>query len=179
MEESNNKTATVMVVSGDMDKVLVAFIVATGFASMGVQTKMWFTMYGANCLKRRRGLLHSWFHRPAKETQPYRRMDTDTFLQKGFEMLNRGGPGYLPLSRHNLFGLGPLILNYILKRKGIPNVEQFIQLAEELGISFTICQICVDALALDTSDLVASDVNVKGVAQYMKDAMDSHYNIVL
>ena len=174
-----NKTATVMVVSGDMDKILVAFVIATGLASMGVETKMWFTMYGANCLKRRRGLFYRWFHHPLEHTQQYRRMNTDTLLQQGFEMLNRGGAGYLPLSRLNLFGLGPLILNYILKRKGIPSVEQFIHLAEELNIGFTICQICVDALALDTSDLIVSKVDVKGVSQYMKDCMDSHYNVVL
>ena len=177
--EDDNKTATIMVVSTDMDKVLVAFIVATGFASMGVKTKMWFTMYGANCLRQPRGIFYRWFHHPAEHTQKYRRINTDTFLQQGFEMLNRGGPGYLPLSRLNLFGLGPLILNYILKRKGIPNVEELIHLAEELGIEFTICQICVDALALDTSDLVISKVSVNGVSQYMKDCMDSHYNIVV
>lgn len=175
----SNKTATIMVLSGDMDKVLVAFMVATGFAAMGVETKMWFTLWGANCLKKRRGLFHAWFNRPAENTQQHRHMDTDTFLQKGIEMLNRGGAGFLPLSRLNLFGLGPIIFKYILKRKGIPGLEELIHCAEEMNISFTICQICVDALALDTTDLMVSTFEVKGVSQYMKDSMASHYNIII
>ncbi len=173
------KSATIMVVSGDMDRALVAFTIATGLASMGVNTKMWFMMYGINCLKRRRGLFYRWFHRPSVESQAFRRRESDSLLQQGFEMLNRGGAGHLPLSRLNLFGLGPLAMNYILKRKGIPNVEQFIHLAEEIGISFSLCQICVDTLALDTSDLVISQFSVKGVSQYMQDSMSAHYNIVL
>lgn len=83
------------------------------------------------------------------------------------------------MSRLNLFGLGPVIFNYILKRKNIPTVEEFIYSAEQLGIQFTICQACTDALALDTDDLIVKNADVKGVSQYMKDSMDAHYNIFI
>lgn len=174
------KTATIMLMSGEADKALIAFMIATGFAAMGVQVKMWFTLWGANCLRRRRGLLHAWFRRRGRLEASVRRTDNDTVLQNMVDMLNRGGAAHLPLSRLNLLGLGTPIFNALLKRKSVAGLEELIRMADELGIEFTVCQICVDALALDPEDLVVSrPVAVKGVSQYMKDAMSSHYNTVI
>ena len=174
------KKATIMLISGDMDKALVAFLIATGYAAMGIETKMWFTIWGANCLKRRRSIFHIFFGKPQSKISAFRQTETDTVTQKIVEMVNLGGANHLPLSRINLFGLGPKIFNILLKQKNIPTLEELILLAEELGISFTICQICVDALALDTSDLIVTkNIDVKGVSQYVKDSIDSHYNAVI
>ncbi len=175
-----DKNATILIYSTDMDKVLFALIIATGFRAMGVNVKLWFTMWGANCLKRRRSLWHLWRHRHNPESNTrYRRVETDTLLQAMVEIMNRGGPGHLPLSRLHLFGLGPMIFKRILKKKNIPSIEEFIYTARDMDIPFIICQICTDALALDINDLIIDEVEVKGVSQYMKDAMDAHYNIVL
>ena len=174
------KQATIMVISADMDKVIVAFLIATGYAAMGIKTKMWFTVLGANCLKRRRSIYHVLFGRGKQSDSQYRRKETDSFVQTMVEALNRGGANHLPLSQINLLGAGPKIFNFLLRRKNIPTLEDLIYLAEELGITFTICQICVDALALDTSDLIVSkNVDVKGVSQYVKDSVASHYNAVI
>lgn len=174
------KQATIMVISADMDKVIVAFLIATGYAAMGIKTKMWFTILGANCLKRRRSIFHTLFGRSKQADSQYRRKETDSVVQTMVETLNRGGANHLPLSQINLFGAGPKIFNFLLRRKNIPTLEELIYLAEELGISFTICQICVDALGLDTSDLIVSkNVEVKGVSQYVKDSMASQYNAVI
>lgn len=175
----NKKKATIFLFSDSMDKTLIAFIIATGYAAMGVEVKMWFTLWGANCLRVRRGMFHSWFrNRKHQGGEEFRRMETDMVLQKMVDMLNRGGANHLSLSKLNLLGLGPVIFNTILKRKKIPNVAEMIEQSKQLGISFTICQICVDSLALDTNDLIV-DADVKGVSQYMKDAMDAHYNVFI
>ena len=174
------KQATIMVVSADMDRVIAAFLIATGYAAMGIKTKMWFTILGANCLKRRRSIFHILFGRKNQGDSQYRRTETDSVVQTMVETLNRGGANHLPLSRVNLFGAGPKIFNYLLRRKNIPTLEDLIYLAEELDISFTICQICVDALGLDTADMIVSkNVEVKGVSQYVKDSISSQYNAVI
>ena len=174
------KQATIMVVSADMDKALSAFLIATGYAAMGVETKMWFTIFGVNCLKRRRNIFHALFSPRNQRISAYRHTETDSVLQSAVKVLNQGGAGKLPLSQLNLFGLGAKIFNYLLRRKQIPNVEELIYLAEDLGITFTICQVCVDALGLDTSELIVTkNVTEKGVSQYVKDSMASHYNAVI
>lgn len=177
---TDKNKATIMLFSTDLDKVLTAFIISTGFAAMGTQVTMWFTIWGANCLKRRRGLWHRFLNADTPgEGSQYRRVETDIVLQKLVEMLNRGGPGHLPMSRLHLFGLGPLVFNAILKAKKIPNVEQLVYTAQQLGVRFTVCQMCVDALALDTSDLIVDTAEIKGVSQYLKDVQDAHYNIFI
>ncbi|BBP01567.1 DsrE/DsrF/DrsH-like family protein [Sulfuriferula nivalis] len=172
--------ATIMVISADMDKVMSAFLIATGYAAMGIKTNMWFTIFGANCLKRRRGILHTLLGKRRQDNSPYRRQESDSIVQTMVEAVNLGGANHLPLSQINFFGIGPKIFNFLLRRKNIPTLEEFIYLAEDLGVSFTICQICVDTLGLDTSDLIVSkNVQVKGVSQYVKDSMASHYNAVI
>ncbi len=180
-EDMKNKKGTIMLLSGDMDKALIAFMIATGYAAMGVEMKMWFTLWGANCLKKRKSWLDILFKRQRYDKEKeshYRVMETDTVFQDMVEMLNGGGANHMPLSRLNLMGMGPMIFNHLLKKKYLPNVEQLIYASVDLEIEFTICQICVDALGLSLDDLIVP-AQVKGVSSYMQDAMDAHFNVII
>lgn len=46
------KAMTIILHSGDMDKALAAFILATGAAAKGIQTTMFFTFWGLNIIKK-------------------------------------------------------------------------------------------------------------------------------
>ena len=172
-----DKKVTILLQSGDLDRALSAFILANGYAALGAEVKMWFMIWGHNCLKKRRSLFS--FRRkpdPAREGA-YRVLETDNILQPLVELLNRGGPGHLPLSRLNLMGLGPLILGTMLKKKSIPNLEELIHSADDLGVQFIMCQICFDAFGLSIDDLIVPNVQVRGVAAYAKDTMEAHVNL--
>lgn len=174
-----NRKATILLQSGDMDKALCAFIFANGFAALGMEVKMWFMLWGHNCLKRRKSLFS--FRRkpdPAREGV-YRVLETDNILQPMVEMLNRGGADHLPLSRLNLMGLGPLLLGKMLKKKNIPSLEELIKSADDLGVKFIMCQICFDALGLSVDDLIVPHVEVRGVSAYAKDTMEAHVNLFI
>lgn len=175
----DDKKVTILLQSGDMDKALTAFIFANGYAALGVEVKMWFMIWGHNCLKRRRGLFS--FRRkpdPAKEGM-YRVLETDNFLQPLVEMFNRGGANHLPLSRLNLLGLGPVLLGKMLKKKGVPSLEELIKSADDLGVKFKMCQICFDAMGLSVEDLIVPNVEVMGVTAYAKDTMEAHVNLYI
>ena len=47
----NNKS-TLIVFSGDLDKAIASFIIATGSAAMGNQVTMFFTFWGLNILRK-------------------------------------------------------------------------------------------------------------------------------
>jgi peroxiredoxin family protein len=174
-----NKKGTIFLLSGEMDKALAAFIIATGFAALGVEMKMWFMIWGHNCLKKRRGLF-SRRRKPSPTREgTYRDLETDSILQPMVEMINRGGANHLPLSQLNLMGLGPKLFSKMLKKKNIPCLEELIQEADELGVQFIICQVCCDALGLSVDDLIVPNVEVKGVSSYMKDTMDSQVNLFI
>ena len=172
--------ATILLQSGDLDKALCAFIFANGYAALGIQVKMWFMIWGYNCLKKRKSLF-SFFRSnqdPVKEGG-YRVLETDNFLQPMVEILNRGGVHHLPMSRLNLMGLGPRLFNRMLKRKSIMGLEELIKSAVDLGVKFKMCQICFDALGVSVDDLIVPSVEVKGVADYAKDTMEAHVNLFI
>jgi peroxiredoxin family protein len=174
-----NKKGTILLFSGEMDKALTAFIIATGFAALGVEMKMWFMIWGHNCLKKRRSIFSLRRKPDPSKEGTYRVLETDTILQPMLEMINRGGADHLPLSQLNLMGLGPLLLGKMLKKKNIPSLEELIKSADDLGVKFIMCQICFDALGLSVDDLIVPNVEVKGVSAYMKDTMEAHVNLFI
>ena len=174
-----SKKVTILLQSGDLDKALCAFIFANGYASLGVEVKMWFMIWGHNCLKKRRSLF-SFGRRPDPAREgAYRVLETDNILQPLVEMLNRGGADHLPLSQLNLMGLGPRILRAMLKKKNIPSLEELIRSADDLGVKFIMCQICFDAFGLSADDLIVPNVEVKGVAAYAKDTLEAQVNLFI
>ncbi|MBI4956059.1 MAG: DsrE/DsrF/DrsH-like family protein [Myxococcales bacterium] len=176
----DGKKATILLQSGELDKALSAFIFANGYAALGIDTTMWFMIWGYNCLKRRRSLLASFRrkHDPAREGA-YRVLQTDSVLQRLLELLNRGGAGHLPLGRLNLMGLGPALFDKLLKRKGIMTLEELIQSAVDLGVKFKMCQICFDAMGVSVDDLIVPNVEVKGVSEYARDTLEAHVNLFI
>ena len=176
----NKKSATILLQSGDLDKALCAFIFANGYASLGIDVKMWFMIWGYNCLKKRRSLF-SVFRRKADPVREgaYRMLETDNILQPMVELLNRGGVHHLPMSRLNLLGLGPFLFDKMLKKKGIMGLEELIRSADELGVKFKMCQICFDSMGISVDDLIVPNVEVKGVAEYAKDTMEAHVNLFI
>src|SRR3972149_574957 len=54
MVENNKKKKLAMVVfSGDLDKLMAAFIIATGAAASNIEVTMFFTFWGLRALKKR------------------------------------------------------------------------------------------------------------------------------
>src|SRR5262245_45589197 len=45
--------ASLVVFSGDLDRVLAAFVIATGAAAAGLQTSIFFTFWGLSAIKRK------------------------------------------------------------------------------------------------------------------------------
>lgn len=180
LPKDSQKKSTIMLVSGELDKALLAFDIATGHAAMGNEVTMWFTLYGVNCLKKPKPWysLDKWLPRQHASGSG-RNIRTDHFFQNVVRLLNRDGANHIPLSQLNFFGLGPWILNQIMRRKGIPTLDQLICYAVELGIQFRICQICVDALALNVEEDLIVPAEALGVSTYTLDTMNAHYNVVI
>ncbi len=173
------RKGTVLLVSGDFDRALLAFEVAAGFQAMGMEMSMWFVLYGVNCIKKPQPFLapRKWWGRKRKPS-PGRNPDTDIWLQHIVRALNRDGAQHLPLSQLNFGGLGSWIMRTIMRRKGMAQIEDLINMSRELGVRFVVCQVCVDALALTIPDDLVVDAELKGVSAYYLAVAESHYNAV-
>ena len=79
--------ATIIVFSGDMDKVFAAFLIATGAAAAGMDTTLFFTFWGLNAIQK-----GNWTGKG--------------FMAKMLGLLNRGGVNRLGPSKFNFGGMG-------------------------------------------------------------------------
>jgi peroxiredoxin family protein len=171
------KSGTILLVSGELDKAILAFEIAAGFQAMGMEMSMWFVLYGANCLCKPRSRFSpaKWFGKLRGGLG--RSTETDVALQHVVRGLNHQGAGNLPLSQLNYWGIGPKIIRHIMRRKGMAQLDDLVRHAKDIGVRFTICQICVDAMALSVPDDLIVEAEVKGVSAYYLEVAAADYNV--
>jgi predicted peroxiredoxin len=64
-----------------------------------------------------------------------------------------------------------------MRRKGMAQLEDLIRGARDIGVRFTICQICVDAMAFSVPDDLIVAADVKGVSAYYLEVAAADYNV--
>ena len=148
--------ATIVVFSGDLDKVLASFVIATGAAAAGLETSMFFTFWGLCALKKE-----------ASTAAPGR-----TLKEKMFAMMTPSSSKKLGVSRMNFFGIGAMMLRSMMEEKGIASLEELMEIAKDLGVKIIACTMSMDAMGVSKDELVDNLV-YGGVATYMADASRS------
>ena len=154
--------ATIVVFSGDLDKVLAAFVIATGAAAAGLETAMFFTFWGLCVLKKNGATAGS--ERSLKE--------------KMFALMTPAGSEALGVSRMNFFGIGARMLRAMMKEKGIASLEELMEVARDLGVKIIACTMSMDAMGVSKNEL-ADGLEYGGVATYMADACRSKVTLFI
>ncbi|MCG7406709.1 FAD-dependent oxidoreductase [Paenibacillus sp. ACRRX] len=154
-------SATMVVFSGELDKAIASFIIASGAAAMGKKVTMFFTFWGLSILKR--------------SDAP--RTDKDTF-GKMFSMMLPGSAKQLPLSKMNFGGIGPKMIETMMARKNVDSLETLMNNAMEAGVKFVACTMSMELMGF-TADELLPGVQLGGVATYLSDADDSGLNLFI
>jgi peroxiredoxin family protein len=150
----------VVVFSGDLDRVLAAFIIATGAAAMGQQVSMFFTFWGLSVLK--------------KDKQ----LSGKTLFQKMMTVMSPGSSKDLPVSKMNYFGVGAQMLRSMMKEKNVNSLEEMISLARELGVRMIACEMSRDLTGIKEPELVAG-LECGGVASFLADSLKSRTSLFI
>jgi len=160
-EPSVRDGVTIVVFSGDFDRVQAAFNIAVGAASSGLPVTMFFTFWGLDVITR----------------PDARRIGRDP-LRTAFRWLKPGGATRLPLSRFNFLGLGPVLMRRLMGEFKMPTVDEMVTLAQGLGVKLVACTITMGVMGLTTEDLIAVD-SYAGVATYLDDARSRTVNLFI
>ena len=152
---------TIVVFSGDFDRVQAAFNIAVGAASSGMPVTMFFTFWGLDVITR----------------PDARRLGRDP-LRTAFRFLKPGGAGRLPLSRFNFLGLGPVLMRRLMGQFRMPTVPEMLELARSLDVKLVACTITMGVMGLSADDLVEVD-SYAGVATYLRDAQAGAVNLFI
>ncbi len=141
---------TIAVLSGDLERALAAFMLATTGASMGMKVSMFFTFWGLNIIKKNEGGIKS-----------------KGLMRKMLNLMNRGGSKRLTLSRFHMFGLGTWMMKGLMKDTNMPSVDEFIILAHEMGVELIGCTTTCGVMGIPAEeDTFRSEVDTLSGAAY-------------
>ncbi|MCI4398595.1 MAG: DsrE/DsrF/DrsH-like family protein [Acidobacteria bacterium] len=154
---------SMVVMSGDLDHILAAFVIATGASAMYEKVTMFFTFWSIQAL------------RDPKKSPP--RKD---FVGRLFSwMLPKGAPG-LKLSKMNMGGLGTGMLKRLMKKNNVLGLEELLRRSADAGVQIYICQMSMDLMGLKLEEMIDyPDLKLAGVATFLAEAGTSKVSLFI
>ncbi|HLT96679.1 MAG TPA: DsrE/DsrF/DrsH-like family protein [Acidimicrobiia bacterium] len=154
IEQSVPKRRRLAVVAskGTLDQAYPPLILASTAASLGWEAGIYFTFYGLDILHRKR----------------YQKL-------KVASLANPSGPVQLP----NLLGAIPgataaatKVMRKWMKDARMPDVDEFIDMAQGMGVRFFACSTTMGVMGVDESDLIPG-CDIAGAAAFLDYAADA------
>ncbi|MGB2992283.1 MAG: DsrE/DsrF/DrsH-like family protein [Paenisporosarcina sp.] len=158
---SGQKRTTIILFSGDYDKVMAAYIIANGAAAYDHEVTIFHTFWGLNALRK-------------DETIEVKK----TFMEKMFGKMMPRGADKMGLSKMNFAGFGPKMIKEVMKKHNAMTVPQLIEMAQEQDIKLVACTMTMDLLGLSQAELL-DNIEYAGVAAYLADAQEGNVNLFI
>lgn len=160
-ERTVDNRCTIIIFSGDLDKALAGFVLATGAAAGGMDVSMFFTFWGLSVLKK-----------------PGARGGKKNIKETMFAMMTPGSSLGLGTSQMSFFGVGAAMLRSMMKDKNIASLEELMDVAREMGVKMMACTMSMDAMGVSREELF-DGLDYGGVAAYMADASQSRVTLFI
>ncbi len=135
---------SIILLSGDFDKAMAAFMMANGAVAMGMEVSMFFTFWGCSVIKKGR------------------KLKGKKFTHKLINLMLPGSSKNLVPSKMAFGGLGRKFFDYMMKG-AMSSLEEQIEIAKESGVHFQICAPSLALMGFDADEWVVP-VDVCGVA---------------
>lgn len=152
---------TFVVFSGDLDRVLAAFVIANGTLAMGGQVSMFFTFWGLNALR--------------KPAPPPVSKD---FISRMFGWMLPRGAARLKLSQMHMMGAGTAMMRGIMRRKRIPSLPEMIETAQRGGARLIACTMSMEVMGIKPEELL-DGVEFGGVGAFLGEADQSRMTLFI
>lgn len=164
MAVAEQEKLTIAVLSGDLERALAAFMLATTGASMGMDVTMFFTFWGLNIIKKNEGTLKS-----------------TGLMRKMMNKMNRGGSKRLALSKFHMLGIGTGMMKKFMKETHMPSVEEFISMSKEMGVKMIACTTTCGVMGLEPEpETFRPEVwNMSGAAYFLNEARQSKVTLFI
>jgi len=154
---------SMVVFSGDLDKALAAFIIATGAAAMGMEVMMFFTFWGT----------------PLLRDPEAKALGKDLMGTMFGAMLPRGA-ARAKLSKMHFGGLGTAMMRGLMKQKNVASLDQLIALAAEMDVKICICDLSMSLMGFAREEMINyPDLKYCGVATFLEAAQGSKIQLFL
>jgi peroxiredoxin family protein len=153
---------SMVVMSGDMDKLLASFIIATGAAAMFEKVVMFFTFWSIPALK-----------------DPNKTVSKDA-VSKMFELMLPNGADGTKLSQMNMGGMGKAMIKSIMKKHNVMSLKQLMKVAADSGVQIYVCQMSMDLMGYKMEEMIDyPNLKSAGVAKFLAEAGTSKSSLFI
>jgi peroxiredoxin family protein len=150
----------IVVFSGDLDKVLAGFVIATGAAALGQDVSMFFTFWGLGVLK--------------KQSQ----LEGKNLFEKMMAMMSPANSKQLPVSQMNYFGVGAKMLRKMMADKNVASLEEMLEMSQEMGVKMLACEMSREVMGISDEELIPG-LEHAGVAAFLAESLRSRTNLFI
>ena len=162
VEAEKPRKLSMVVMSGDMDKLFGAFIIATGAAAMGNEVTMFFTFWGLRALKRADA-----------------RMTGKTMFGRMLGMMYGGGIEKANPSKFSFGGMGRWMFGKMMKSNNVSSLPDLRDLAIDLGVKMYGCQMSMDVMEIPQESFVKGVMDPVGVGFFIGEAQESQVTLFI
>ena len=160
MEEERKNRVSMVVFSGDMDKLLAAYIIATGAAASGMEVIMFHTFWGLKALQKNEPTGKSFFGRM-------------------MGMIYGGDITKTNPSKYGFGGMGRWMFGKMMKSKNVSSLLELRNLAIELGVKMYGCQMSMDVMEIPREKMIDEVEGCVGVGFFIEQAKDSKFTMFI
>jgi len=154
---------SIIVFSGDLDKILAAFIIATGAVAMGMEAVMFFTFWGTPVLR-----------------DPKKKAGGKDLMGKMFGFMLPKGRNAIKLSKMNMAGMGTGMMKSLMKKKNVASLDQMLEMAAELGVKIYICEMSCNLMGFQKEEFIDyPNLCYVGVATFLEQAKNSKVQLFI
>ena len=162
-KESPENKLSMIVFSGDMDKVLASLVIATGAVAMGMDVVMFFTFWGTPILRDNK-----------------KKVDGKDLMGKMFGAMLPKGACEVKLSKMNMGGMGTAMMKSLMKKKNVASIEEMLELAAELGVRIYVCEMSMDLMGFKREEMIDyPNLTFCGVAKFLEEARNSKIQLFI
>ena len=162
-KKTTEPKVSMIVFSGDLDKVLASFVIATGAVAMGMEVVMFFTFWGTPVLRDKN-----------------KSVGGKDIMGKMFGTMLPKGTGAVKLSQMNMGGMGTAMMKSLMKKKNVASLEQMLEMAEELGVKIYVCEMSMDLMGFKREEMIDyNGLEFCGVAKFLEEANNSRIQLFI
>lgn len=163
IEKGTKDQLSMVVFSGDLDKILAAMIIATGATAMDMKAKLFFTFWATAALR-----------------DPKKSVTGKNFMSKMFGIMLPKGKNKIKLSKMNMCGMGTAMIKGIMKKHKVASLDEMFATAGELGVEINICEMSMNLMGFKKEEMIDyPHMNVCGVATFLADASESKVQLFI